>query len=79
MRLPRDIEGAELAKRLETFGYRVVRRQGSHIRLRTEQNGEHNLTLVADRLKLGTLNRISTDVARHFQLTKDEVVRRLFE
>jgi predicted RNA binding protein YcfA (HicA-like mRNA interferase family) len=33
MRLPRDVSGAELVKRLGRIAYRVTRQTGSHIRL----------------------------------------------
>ncbi len=33
MRIPRDIGGEELAKLLKKYGYQVIRRAGSHIRL----------------------------------------------
>ncbi|MCD6349098.1 MAG: type II toxin-antitoxin system HicA family toxin [Candidatus Korarchaeota archaeon] len=34
MKLPRDLDGEELAKLLKKFGYRLVRRTGSHMRLK---------------------------------------------
>jgi len=45
MRLPRDVGGMELAGKLERFGYQVTRQTGSHIRLTTEQEGEHHVTI----------------------------------
>ena len=33
-RLPRDVSGSDLAKRLETFGYAVTRQKGSHLRIK---------------------------------------------
>jgi predicted RNA binding protein YcfA (HicA-like mRNA interferase family) len=44
MRLPRDISGLELAKKLAELGYEISRQNGSHIRLSTQQNGEHHIT-----------------------------------
>jgi len=38
MRLPRDISGSDLAKRLNQYGYRLTRQTGSHLRLTTELN-----------------------------------------
>ena len=46
-RLPRDVSGAQLARLLEKYGYRITRQTGSHIRLTTQMNGEHNVTLQA--------------------------------
>ncbi len=48
MKLPRDLNGEELAKLLEKFGYRVVRQTGSHMRL---VKGEHRITIPKHRLK----------------------------
>lgn len=47
MRLPRDMSGAELAKRLTVLGYAVTRQTGSHMRLTTTRNGEHHITIPA--------------------------------
>lgn len=59
MRLPREISGAELAKRLEKYGYRVTRQTGSHTRLTTTLQGEHHITISAYKcLKIGTLSGI---------------------
>ncbi|MFN8346005.1 MAG: type II toxin-antitoxin system HicA family toxin [Spirosomataceae bacterium] len=41
MKIPRDITGAELIKLLKKLNYEIVRQTGSHIRIRTEQNGLH--------------------------------------
>jgi predicted RNA binding protein YcfA (HicA-like mRNA interferase family) len=39
MRLPRDLSGAELVRRLQRLGYVPSRRSGSHIRLTTQLRG----------------------------------------
>jgi predicted RNA binding protein YcfA (HicA-like mRNA interferase family) len=79
MRLPRDINGRELSAALQKLGYVPVRQTGSHIRLRTEQNGEHFVTVPDHRpLRVGTLASILNSVAKHFGLTKDELFKRLF-
>jgi hypothetical protein len=41
MRIPRDISGADLVKLPQKFGYENTRQTGSHMRLTTQQNGEH--------------------------------------
>ncbi len=46
MRLPRDVSGLQLCKRLEPLGYRVTRQKGSHRRLTTTKNGEHHVTIL---------------------------------
>ncbi len=80
MRMPRDISGVELTKLLNKFGYEIVRQTGSHIRLTTKQNGEHSVTIPSHNpLRVGTLSAILADVANHISLTKDDLMRRLFE
>jgi hypothetical protein len=53
-------------------------RQG-HIMIETEDNGQH-LVVVPNHnpIKVGTLNGIIGDVAEHFSLSKEEVIRKLF-
>ncbi len=45
MKLPRDLSGAELVKGLQKVGYTITRQKGSHIRLTTQRNGEHHITV----------------------------------
>ena len=79
MRVPRDLSGSDLIKRLAVLEYEVTRQTGSHVRLRTQRNGEHNITVPAhDPIKIGTLNSILRDVAVHFQITRDQLLERLF-
>jgi predicted RNA binding protein YcfA (HicA-like mRNA interferase family) len=78
-RLPRDLSGHQLATALAAFGYRISRQTGSHLRLTTSLNGEHHVTVpIHDHLKLGTLSGILTEVARHLDLSRDDVQTRLF-
>ncbi len=42
MKLQRDVSGAELVKALRRLGYEVNRQRGSHIRVTTQQDGEHH-------------------------------------
>jgi predicted RNA binding protein YcfA (HicA-like mRNA interferase family) len=80
MRLPRDLNGVTLAKRLSHFGYKLTRQAGSHMRLTTTTNGEHHVTIPAHTpLRVGTLNAIITDVATHLQCTKDEVLQKILD
>lgn len=79
MRLPRDISGDDLAKALKVFGYHVTRQTGSHLRLTTQQLGEHHITVpLHDPLRVGTLSGILGDVAEHLGLTREEVAEQLF-
>jgi len=79
VRLPRDLSGAQLAKALEQLGYVVTRQTGSHMRLTTRERGEHHITIPShDQLRVGTLAAILRDVADHAQLSRDELLERLF-
>jgi len=79
MRLPRDISGHDLVNYLKPYGYVVTRQAGSHIRLTTQQNGQHHITIPAhDPLKVGTLSAILGDIATHFNKGKDELLQELF-
>jgi predicted RNA binding protein YcfA (HicA-like mRNA interferase family) len=79
MRVPRDISGRELIKRLEVFGYLPTRQSGSHVRVTARGSGEHHITVpMHDELRVGTLNSIISAIAIHFSLDKAEVIRKLF-
>ena len=55
MRIPRDTSASELIKALRCLGYAVTRQTGSHIRVTTEQNGQHHETIPNHApLKVGT-------------------------
>ncbi len=79
MKLPREICGLEFAKLLKKYGYEITRQTGSHIRLTTEFNGQHHITIPAHKnLKIGTLNSILNDIADHFKLNKNDLIKKLF-
>ncbi len=76
MKLPRDLSGNDLARRLASLGYAITRQSGSHMRLTTNRAGEHHITIPAhDPLRIGTLNAILREVERHHGLTRDELIR----
>ncbi len=79
MKLPRDLSSADLIKALGGRGYSVTRQRGSHIRLTTQQNGEHHVTIPNhDTLRVGTLSGILRDVAEHLGITRDDLLEDLF-
>ena len=79
MKLPRDLSSDELVKALARLGYVVDHQTGSHIRLTTQRNGEHHVTIPAhDPIKIGTLSAILRDVATHASLSRDELLEILF-
>ena len=80
MRLPRDLSGAELVRRLGNLGYHVTRQTGSHIRLACDKPETHHVTVSNHSpLRIGTFAAIISDVATHQRLDRDELLRRLFE
>ncbi len=78
MRIPRDLSGADLRKRLGRLGYEVTRQTGSHIRLTSREHGEHHITIPNhDPLRIGTLAAILDSVAAHHGLTREALLQRL--
>jgi predicted RNA binding protein YcfA (HicA-like mRNA interferase family) len=64
---------------MKTFGYNLTRQSGSHMRLTTSEHGEHHITIPRhDPLRIGTLAAIVSDVAAHFNLSREVVINRLF-
>ena len=79
-RLPRDLGSDGLVKALRRLGYAPIRQTGSHIRLETQRNGEHRVTVPAHNpLRVGTLGNILGDIAEHFGMTREELLSRLFD
>jgi predicted RNA binding protein YcfA (HicA-like mRNA interferase family) len=79
VRIPRDLTGDDLAKRLAPLGYQITRQAGSHMRLTTQQPSEHHLTIPRHNpLRVGTLGGILNDVAAHLKITRDELAERFF-
>jgi len=78
-RLPRDLSGDELVRALRGLGYRESRQTGSHLRLTTQEGGEHHITIPRHSpLRVGTLAAILNDVADHAGLTREQLLTRLF-
>ena len=78
MKLPRDLSGQQLVRTLRTLDYSVTRQKGSHMRLTTNRNGEHHVTIPDHNpLKTGTLAAILNEIARHFDITRDELLDQL--
>lgn len=79
MRLPRDLSGEDLARSLSAFGYAVTRQTGSHMRLTTQEHGEHHITIPRHAsLRVGTVAAILADVGDHVDLSREVLVERLF-
>lgn len=78
MKIPRDLDGEDLAKALRVLGYTVTRQTGSHMRVTTELGGQHHEVIPNHSpLKLGTLRSILKSVAAHHRLSIDELAAKL--
>lgn len=79
MRLPRNLSGDDLVKRLRALGYEPTRQTGSHIRLTRESvEGTHHVTVPRHgSLRVGTLNSILTAVASRLDIDKAGLVRQI--
>lgn len=79
MRLPRDVSGDDLARRLGRIGYSITRQTGSHMRLTITSPREHHISIPRHAaLRVGTLAGILDDVAAHLEITRDALLTRLF-
>ncbi len=79
MKLPRGYGADELIRRMAEFGYVTTRQTGSHVRLTTKQKGEHHVTIpMHHALKVGTLNSIINCISKHFEISRNDVMKRFF-
>ncbi len=79
MKLPRDLSGEDVARGLERVGYVVTRRKSSHIRLTTQRDGEHHVTVPDhDPLKVGTLAAVLADVGEYLRLDREALLDEMF-
>ena len=79
MRLPRDVSGRDLARRLARhYGYALRRTSGSHMTVtRVTEAGNHSVTVPPHReLRVGTLNAIVSEVAEVVDLSRRAVGKR---
>ncbi|MBU6199171.1 MAG: type II toxin-antitoxin system HicA family toxin [Xanthomonadaceae bacterium] len=75
MKMPRDMDAAQLIKALQRVGYRVVRRSGSHIRLQCDEP-PHSVTIPNHSpLRIGTLSAILGDVASKMGTTREALLK----
>jgi len=80
MKLPRNIDGDELAHLLNRYGYRIDHQTGSHQRLSAVISGKtHDLTIPRHKpLRVGTLHEILKDVAQHQKISRENIIAELF-
>jgi predicted RNA binding protein YcfA (HicA-like mRNA interferase family) len=79
--LPRDVSGDDLARCFSRVGYSIARQTGSHMRLTfTSPTKQHHVTIPRHHaLRLGTLAAILDDVSAFLEITRDDLMRRLFD
>ncbi len=78
MRLPRDVNGAALVSAFRRLGYERVRQRGSHVRVTTQEGGEHHEVIpLHDPIRARTLSSILKSVARHHGVGVQELLRLL--
>jgi len=80
MKLPRDVNGEELARLLGKYGYQTTRQTGSHMRLTSLSKGsEHHVTIPRHApLKVGTMNGILKDAAQYLDIPYLQFIDELF-
>ncbi len=73
------ISGKILLKFLQSLGYGIVRRRGSHVRLEKKTDGgTHKITVPNhDQIAKGTLNDILNKVSVWNQISKDDLIETL--
>jgi predicted RNA binding protein YcfA (HicA-like mRNA interferase family) len=80
LRLPGDLSGEDLARRLSRLGDSVTRQTGSPMRLTTDAPKRHHVSIPKhDALRIGTLAGILDDVAAHLGITRQELASRIFD
>lgn len=64
-----------------SYGYRVIRQTGSHMRLASDFRGlEHRITIPAHgALRVGTLSGILGEVADYLEIDQSQLERELFD
>ncbi|MCY4058229.1 MAG: type II toxin-antitoxin system HicA family toxin [Gammaproteobacteria bacterium] len=81
MKLPRDLSGSEVARRLARhYGYRVTRSRGSQVTVTLTAGGQQHQVTVPRHpdVRIGTLDAIIADVAAFLGLPKQAVRDTLF-
>ena len=75
MKLPLDLYGQDMMKWLARYSYEIHHQTGSHIIVRTQEEGEHSVSIPNHKpLKIGTL---STVLADYLHIKKTDLLERL--
>jgi len=81
MKIPRDESAENLIRRLSAFGYSKTRQTGSHIRITrvTPEKTDHLTIPNHNPIRIGTLSDILRDAALHLNMSKEELIQKLFQ
>ena len=78
MELPRDVNSTKLLRALERLGYTARRQRGSHVRITTQEGGEHHEVIPLNNpIRVKTLSSILKSVASHHGKTLEELIQML--
>ena len=78
MKLPRNVRGSSLLAALRRLGYEASRQRGSHVRITTQVKGEHHEVISLNNpIKVKTLSSIFKSVARHHEMSIEELLDEL--
>ena len=78
MKVPRDVSGAALVAALRRMGYEKARQRGSHVRITTQECGEHHEVIpLHDPIRAKTLSSILKSVARHHSIGVQQLLHKL--
>ncbi len=76
MKLPRDVSGAKLLRALERLGYTAQRQRGSHVRVTTQDGGQHHEVIPMNNpIRVKTLSSILKSVAGHHGKSLQELLQ----
>ncbi len=75
-RLPRDLSGKELIKKLsKSWGYEKTHQTGSHVVLETKEPSTHQIVVPEHKnLRIGTLNSILRMVSAHKDVSREDIL-----
>jgi predicted RNA binding protein YcfA (HicA-like mRNA interferase family) len=78
MKMPRELSAKELISVLKKLGYRQIQQTGSHARFFHSGLPDHKITIpITDKIKVGTLNAILNEVAKHLKIDKQDLIKLL--
>jgi predicted RNA binding protein YcfA (HicA-like mRNA interferase family) len=78
MKIPRDVSGEQLVRRLKKLGYAVVRQNSSHARLTHPGPPQHHITVPMHKpLKIGMLQGLLKQVAEQRSLSLETLIEDL--